>query len=126
MAVTLTALLRLQTVQKNILYAFKQPSMPSTFNPSQWILVADTEVCPYSKRQIELCKQLDVQVKGVILCNDKGNAANGACLRMPAFPAFCHVDKGVCVSGLRETAHALDELQRVADSQPSSPSPRGG
>ena len=91
----------------------------SAFVPEEWILVGDTDVCPHSKKQIQVCKDLQLHVKGAILCNEKANETNPACLYIPAFPAFCNTDKNVCVSGLRENKAAFDEMQKIVNTPPS-------
>ena len=82
----------------------------STFNANDWFLVGDTNICPYSKEQIKICQNLNIQVKGAVLCNDAENTNNPACLQVPAFPAFCHVEKNMCISGLRETTDSFEDL----------------
>ena len=93
--------------------------MPSSscdnFDASKWIFVGDIEKCPHSKEQVGVCKQLQLDIKGAILCNDPDHASSEACANVPAFPSFCHLDSQVCVSGLRHTCTHFEELQRIAD-----------
>ena len=95
----------------------------TNFNPSEWILVGDTNICPHTKEQVKVCQNMDIRIKGAILCNEKENENNPACLHIPAFPSFCHVDKNMCVSGLRETKESFDELQKIAIDAPQQTQP---
>lgn len=85
------------------------------FKAPQWIFVGDTEICPHSKHQVEVCKNLGLPLKGAILCNDEEQKKSEACQQVPAFPCFCNTETNVCISGLRENMEDFIELQKMAD-----------
>lgn len=89
----------------------------SKFDPQRWIFVGDLEECPHSKKQVETCKSLNLNIKGAILCNDPDHKDSEACVKVPAFPCFCNLDSNICVSGLRENMAHFDELQKLSDEE---------
>ena len=76
----------------------------------KWVLVADTEICDLSKKQVEICKNSDVKLQGVILCNKKENDQAPICQNVPFFPTFCHTDSDICIPGIRETKDEIENL----------------
>ena len=89
----------------------------SSFQAQSWVLVADMEVDPHSKPQVETLQNLQKNLKGAIFCNDPKFADSEACQKVPAFPCFCNVDTHACVAGLRETEEQFEELQAYSDQQ---------
>lgn len=89
--------------------------MSETFDAEKWIFVGDTEKCEYSKEQVNICKELQLPLKGAILCNDEKQRESDACQKVPAFPCFCNIETSVCISGLRENMDDFKELQRLSD-----------
>ena len=89
--------------------------MGESFDAEKWIFVGDTEYCDHSKHQVDVCKGLELPLKGAILCNDEKQRESEACQKVPAFPCFCNVETSVCISGLRETMEDFYELQRLSD-----------
>ena len=89
--------------------------MSGTFDAEKWIFVGDTDMCDYSKFQVDICKSLELPLKGAILCNDEQQRESEACQKVPAFPCFCNIETSVCISGLRETIEDFQELQRLSD-----------
>lgn len=85
------------------------------FNPQEWIVVVDSEICTHSKAQVDICNKMDLKIKGAILCNDKEHSNSQPCQQVPAFPSFCNINSQVCISGLRETAEDFEELQQQSD-----------
>lgn len=75
-----------------------------------WILVGDVEKCEHTRKQIEICKEMRIPLKGAILCNDPKHADTDACYKVPSFPTFCDTSSKLCVPGLRETRRELEEL----------------
>ncbi len=67
----------------------------------KWILVVDKDKDPHSSKQIEVCTSNKMNLKGAIFCNEAEHSKTQACLEVPAFPSFCHLEKKVCLSGLR-------------------------
>lgn len=92
----------------------------SKFKADTWIFVGDTSLCEYSKQQVDVCKSLNLPLKGAILCNDEEQRKSEACLKVPSFPCFCNIETNVCISGLRETISDFEELQRISDESKSS------
>lgn len=87
------------------------------FDPQRWICVLDFDADPYSKKQVQTCKELGLDIKGAILCNESDHAKSEACMTVPAFPCFCNLDSNMCVSGLRETLSDFEELQKLSDTE---------
>jgi hypothetical protein len=85
------------------------------FDASKWILVGDLDIDPYTKPQIDICKNMNLPLKGAILCSDKDHKDSPACFQVPAFPAFCNVDSKMCISGMRETAEHFEDLQKKSN-----------
>ena len=81
-----------------------------TFDPRKFVLVGDTDVCEHTSEQLERCSRMEMDLKGVILCNEPRHADTDACKKIAAFPAFCNVETNMCASGLRETQSEFDEL----------------
>ena len=79
----------------------------------KWILVADTEVCELSKQQVNICKSLDVPLKGAIMCNSEENKNTPICNNIDYFPSFCHTETSVCVPGIRRTDEEFKELNSI-------------
>lgn len=90
---------------------------PMAFDAQRWIFVGDMDVCPHSKQQVGICKDLKLNIKGAILCNEADHKNSEACLKVPAFPCFCNLDSNMCVAGLRETKSQFDELQVLSDTE---------
>lgn len=82
-----------------------------------WILVADTQVCDLSKKQIEVCKNLDVPIQGAVLCNEKNNENTPICHQVDFFPTFCHVNSNICIPGIRKTKEDFDTLEKVLETE---------
>ena len=78
-----------------------------------WILVADTNVCDLSKKQVDICKNLEVPLKGAVLCNNKENENTPICHQVDFFPTFCHVDSNICVPGIRKTKDGFNNLEEI-------------
>ena len=91
--------------------------LPTEFDAQRWIVVVDMDACPHSKKQVATCKDLNLNMKGGILCNDPDHKDSEACMKVPAFPCFCNVDSNICVAGLRETREQFDELQRLSNEE---------
>ena len=91
--------------------------MSSEFKASPWIFVGDFNICPHSEKQVQICKNMGLQLKGAILCHEKDQASSEACKQVPAFPAFCNTESNLCVAGLRETKDHFRELQKLSDEQ---------
>ena len=79
----------------------------------KWILVADTNVCDLSKKQVEICKNLEIPLKGAVMCNQEENEKTPVCHNVDFFPTFCHVDSGVCVPGIRKTKEEFEKLEII-------------
>ncbi len=87
------------------------------FDPQRWIFVGDLDVCPHSKKQVGICKNLNLNIKGAILCNDPDHKDSEACVKVPAFPCFCNLDSNICIAGLRETPEHFAELQKLSNDE---------
>jgi len=87
-------------------------SQKMSFNPQEWILVGDLNICEYSKQQIQIVNDLDMKIKGAILCNESNSEA---CNQVPAFPSFCNIETKICISGLRENTESFNELQTISN-----------
>lgn len=85
------------------------------FDPQRWIFVGDMDACAHSKKQVEICKDLALNIKGAIFCNDKDHRDSEACVKVPAFPCFCNLDSNICVAGLRDSRIQFEELQKLSD-----------
>lgn len=79
----------------------------------KWILVADTSICDLSKKQIEICKTLEIPLKGAVMCDQKQNEDTPICHKVDFFPTFCHVETNVCIPGIRKTREEFDELEKI-------------
>lgn len=91
-----------------------------SFKAENWIFVGDTSLCPHSKHQVDVCKELNLPLKGAILCNDEEQRKSEACQKVPAFPCFCNLETNVCISGLRENMTDFVELERLSDESKTS------
>ena len=87
----------------------------STFRPSEWVLVVDTDAREHSAKQVEVCKAFSEPIKGAIFCNKPEFADADICTKIPAFPSFCNASKNVCAQGLRVSDNDFAELQAAAD-----------
>ena len=87
------------------------------FDAPNWIYVGDIETCPHSKKQVGICKDLGLNLKGAVLCNDPEHSKSDACVKVPAFPSFCNLESNICVAGLRETMDQFKELQKMSDDE---------
>ena len=85
----------------------------AALSPDTWALVVDPDVCPHSKHQIEVARDLGVPLKGAVFCNDKTQGESAACQQAPAFPLWCNIKTKACVAGLRETCDQLAELKAL-------------
>ena len=88
----------------------------STPPPSlgDWILVVDSDAV--SQKQLAACKRLQPKLKGVEDCTSETHNEK-LCSEAPYFPSFCREDEQghlQCVSGLRSTADAIEELVTLA------------
>lgn len=79
----------------------------------KWVLVADTNVCNLSKKQVEVCKELKIPLKGAIMCNQEENEKTPVCHNVDFFPTFCHSESGICVPGIRKTKKEFDDLEHI-------------
>ena len=70
----------------------------SALEANKWVFIGDTEVCDYSKKQVGIAKDLGLQIKGAILCNDPEHAKQEVCRKVQSFPTFCNTE-----TQLRET-----------------------
>lgn len=85
------------------------------FRPEEWIFVGDFENCTHSQDQARICNDLELPIKGAILCNDSKHAQTEVCNQVPEFPSFCNVNTQICVSGLRDSIELFNELQELSD-----------
>lgn len=88
-----------------------------SFDPQKWIFVGDMDACQHSKKQVGICKDLQLNIKGAILCNEPDHKESEACIKVPAFPCFCNLDSNICIAGLRETKEQFEELQKLSDDE---------
>ena len=117
------------TSKGRIFFLFAYQTMKSEKVPSQgcaafdaekWIFVGDVADCAYSKQQVGIVKELGIDLKGAILCNDPDHADSDACKNVPAFPSFCNLESKICVSGLRHHCPQFEDLQRLSDQEMKS------
>ncbi len=80
---------------------------------NNWVLIADSSICPYSKQQLETIKEVGAKLQGAILCNEEQNKDSKVCKEIDAFPAFCNTATNKCVIGLRKTHEELEELNKM-------------
>ena len=92
----------------------------SVLDAENWVLVGDTDIDQYTQPQIETCKKMNLNLKGVILCNDENQKNTNACFQVPAFPAFCNLESKICLSGLRQTEEEIADLQYKSNMHKSS------
>ena len=93
------------------------PERCTALTPDVWVLVADVDVCPHSRRQVQVAQDLGLSLKGAILCNDEEHRDSAACLAAPHFPMMCHLGTNKCYAGLRETCAQMQELERSANGE---------
>jgi len=86
-----------------------------SFHGQSWVLIGDTEICPFTKQQINICKELKVEIKGAILCNESENQKSEACKNVASFPSFCNIETKVCIPGLKETLGDFQEIQKLSN-----------
>lgn len=87
----------------------------STFNPKQWVLVGDTNICEHTVSELKFLQENSIDLKGMIPCNDEKYKDHEACKMIPAFPAFCNTETQLCVSGLRDSWELFHDLQKISD-----------
>ena len=80
------------------------------FAPDTWALIAHPEICPHSQKQIEVLKDLNVPLKGIVRCDLKENQTAEACLNTPYFPMLCNTKSNKCYAGLRTTCAQLEDI----------------
>ena len=86
----------------------------SALSPDAWAIVADLDICPHSKRQIQIAKEMSLPLKGAIFCNEDEHKSTEACMKAPAFPMWCNVTNNQCFAGLRETCDQFEQLERLS------------
>jgi len=79
----------------------------------KWVLVADTDICQFSKKQIEVIKENNINIKGAVLCNEKQNDSTPICHKVDFFPSFCNVEKNICVPGFIKNKKDFENLEDV-------------
>jgi hypothetical protein len=84
------------------------------FQPEKWVLVCDTNL-EHNAEQINVLKEKQINIKGVIQCSDPKYENHDACKSIPRFPSFCNVDTHMCMSGLRESEEHFNQLQKASD-----------
>lgn len=89
------------------------------FDASKWVLVGDFEIDPYTRQQIDICKNLNMPLKGAIICSEQDHKDSPACFQVPAFPAFCNVESQMCISGMREIPEHFKDLQQKSNERKS-------
>ena len=77
-----------------------------------WLLIADTEICDYSKKQIKICSESNLNIKGMILCNEERNKEVPICSKVDMFPTFCNTVENVCFPGFRDTKEKIENLNK--------------
>ena len=90
-----------------------EPSACKAMQSDEWALIVDLEVCPHSKTQIQAAKDMELPLKGAILCHLPEHAETEACLQAPAFPMLCNTKTNKCFSGLRDTCDLIQELETL-------------
>jgi hypothetical protein len=91
--------------------------MEDKFNAENWIFVGDVDICEHSKKQVQICKDLNLPIKGAILCNEPEHAKSEACQKVPAFPSFCNLKSNVCIAGLRDNMEQFHHLEKMSNQQ---------
>lgn len=84
--------------------------MPNPSSLKDWILVVDSD--RISQKQVRVCQRLQPGLKGVEDCSAEHHNES-LCNECPYFPSFCRENAEGdlrCVSGLRSTRDALEEL----------------
>ena len=87
----------------------------SSLEADKWILVGNLEKDPHTQTQINVIKEMDLQLKGAIMCNDEKHRDSDVCKTIPAFPSFCNIETQVCVAGLRENNEQFASLQAISN-----------
>ena len=85
----------------------------AAFEADTWAVIADPEICPHSRRQLEALHDLQVDLKGSVLCNDEKFEHSEACIKASHFPMLCNTATNKCFVGLRETCEDLEEIARL-------------
>ena len=106
-------------MSRRIFLCARAPRMEdkSKFAAGDWIFVGNVDICEHSKKQVEVCKTLNLPVRGAILCNDPEHAKSEACQKVPAFPSFCNLKSNVCVAGLRESMEQFHALEKLSNDE---------
>lgn len=84
----------------------------TAFEPGRWAVIAHPEICEHSRRQLEVLKDMQVELKGGVLCHLDEHKDSKACIEPTHFPVLCDTQKNLCHIGLRETC---EDLQYLAD-----------
>ena len=81
---------------------------------NEWVVILDDD--ELSKKQLEVCKLLKPQLKGVIMCSDANmnEEASQVCKNVDYFPAFCNLNNNTCTYGVRTNLEELTELTQLA------------
>lgn len=78
-----------------------------------WVLVGDLDASDHTQAQIDACDTMGFPLHAKILCNEEKHKDSKACTMIPDFPALCHTEANMCVSGLRTTKEHFAELQEI-------------
>lgn len=73
----------------------------------RWVVVLDQDDA-VSQRQLDVCKSIRPNLKGVVMCTAHHSPA--LCERVEYFPAFCEETTNSCLYGLRRTQADFDRL----------------
>ena len=88
----------------------------SKFVANDWFCILDFKNDEYSKKQVEVAKKLNLDLKGAVLCHEEQNTDSEICKKYPAFPTFCNTETNICVSGFRSTMKDFEDLQKISRS----------
>lgn len=83
---------------------------------NNWVVVLDDD--DVSRRQMQVCQLLKPPLKGAIECHLEENADASACNEVTHFPAFCHVETGECLYGLRTSLRDMEALAETPITEP--------
>lgn len=83
--------------------------MIGRFEPTEWVLVTDAQVCPFTEPQKRVLAPHGV---AHVECSDPSNTDRAPCTVVHEFPALCNQRAAVCVTGFTASA---DEAQRRLD-----------
>lgn len=89
----------------------------TAFEPGRWAVIAHPEICEHSRRQLEVLKEMEVELKGGILCHLDEYKDSKACIEPSAFPVLCDTFNSNCYTGLR---HTCEDLQHLVEMSASS------